>query len=77
MSNIQRWSQDAGAMFKDEDGKWCSAEDVAQIESINDKLLEALKEIIEQADGRNNSVMGQDRAYCIARAAIAKFEGTK
>lgn len=57
------------------DGRWCESEDVEELEESHQRLLDALKEIIEQTDGRNNSVMGQDRAYSIARAAIAKAKG--
>lgn len=57
-----------------EHGNWCASDDVRKLEQSHTELLEALKEIIEQTDGRNNSVMGQDRAYSIARAAIANAE---
>jgi len=53
---------------------WCLADDVDELEESHQRLLDALKEIVEQTDGRNNSVMGQDRAYSIARAAIAKSD---
>lgn len=41
----------------------------------NAELLEALKQIFLQTDGRNSSHIGQFRAWEIARAAIAKAEG--
>lgn len=60
----------------------CDGEDVAQLEAkyaelekICAELLEALEEIIEQTDGRNNYVIGHERAYAIAAAAIAKAKG--
>ena len=64
-----------GEMFWDDEGEYCCADDVEKLEESHQRLLDALKEIIEQTDGRNNSVMGQDRAYSIARAAIAKAKG--
>lgn len=60
-----------------DDGEVCMSYDVRWLEESHQRLLDALKEIIEQTDGRNNSVMGQDRAYSIARAAVAKSEGKK
>ena len=56
--------------YETKDGDWVKWDDVQE-------LLEALKEIRDVTDGRNNSVIGQDRAFSIARAAITKFEGTK
>ena len=63
---------------------WCLADDVDELEESHQRLeasraelMEALKEIVQQTDGRNHSILGQDRAYAIARAAIAKAEGTK
>ena len=53
----------------------CMPKDVEQLEASHAELLEALKQIMEQTDGRNHSVIGIDRAYSIARAAIAKAEG--
>ena len=57
------------------DSAVCMSDDVKHLEATNAELLEALEEIITQTDGRNNYVIGQDRAYAIARAAIAKAKG--
>lgn len=61
--------------IEDERGDWCTSEDVAQLEASHAELLEALNEIVDQTDGCNQSHIGQDRAYNIARAAIAKVKG--
>lgn len=39
------------------------------------ELLSALESILSETDGRNASHIGQDRAFSIARAAIAKAKG--
>ena len=77
MDNIQRWSQDVGAMFKDEDGKWCHSDDVAKLESQNTELLEALKLLLAECDHQVSiGNMPYDWvSFGIARAAIVKTEG--
>ena len=59
------------------DGAFCLDSDVDRLEAINADLLEALQEVMNQTDGRNHSMLSKDRAYAIARAAIAKAEETK
>jgi hypothetical protein len=66
---------DAVELVIDPDGSVCYTRDVAKLEAMNAELLEALQEIITQTDGRNHYVIGHDRAYAIARAAIAKAKG--
>lgn len=71
---LERWEWSEDYPYQLPYGDWCASDDVEKLEESHAELLEALKEIIEQTDGRNNSVMGQDRAYSIARAAIANAE---
>lgn len=75
-STIRRFHlQENGVLYPSDNGMICYYMDVAKLQAINARLLEALEEIMNQTDGRNNSVMGQERAYSIARAAIAKAKG--
>lgn len=74
MKKLQRYDWGENSMYELSYGDWCSSDDVRKLEESHQRLLDALKEIVEQTDGRNNSVMGQDRAYSIARAAIAKSD---
>jgi hypothetical protein len=50
---------------------------IDDLKAVNRELLEALKNIKTDTDGRFSSHIGQDRAYAIARAAIAKAEGDR
>ena len=59
----------------DPNGDLCYYKDVAELEAINARLLDALKEIVDQTDGSDFSHIQQDRAHTIARAAIANAEG--
>lgn len=59
-------------MVEEKDGDYVEYEDAA---ARIGELLEALEGIMNQTDGRNNYVIGHDRAYAIARAAIAKAKG--
>jgi hypothetical protein len=38
--------------------------------ATEEKLINALREIVQETDGRNPSHIGQDRAFCIAREVL-------
>jgi len=38
--------------------------------ATEEKLINALREIVQETDGRNSSHIGQDRAFCIARNVL-------
>ena len=83
MNNIQRWSQDYGAMFKqdygamffkDEDGTWCYADDVEKLEALNAELLQFVEDFWEaRQKGREDEHWLADAAWdLMEKADIAK-----
>lgn len=46
------------------------------MDTIEEKLIKALHEIVQETDGRNSSHIGQDRAFCIAREALRSLNVT-
>lgn len=57
-------------------GRWCKAEDVERLETINAELLEALEGFIRYNDEGGPLSFDSDDMWARAYAAIAKAKGT-
>ena len=68
--NTQRWKLEYGAMYRDELGEVCLAEDVSRLEASYAELLEAAKHFVDNWE----FPAGADDHL---RDVIAKAEGTK
>jgi hypothetical protein len=50
--------------------EWGTFPENTTMKTTEEKLINALREIVQETDGRNSSPIGQDRAFCIAREVL-------